>query len=143
MPGGGGYWSTVEDMSKLMIAHMNQGKYNGTSILTEASIDLMHTPLIGIYALGWLVRQDGRQGHTGGPGFGYYSYFYNNNGIAIIYFCNQGDRQDKSNEIIDLIWSKANKLLTEKACETSFYILPVISVFAAIVIIQKFRKRDI
>jgi len=142
-PGGAGYWSTVGDMSKFMIAHMNQGNYNGTSILTEASIDLMHTPLIGKYALGWLVREDGRQGHTGGPGFGYYSYFYNLNGIAVIYFCNQGGLQVKSNEIIDLIWSKANILLTEKTCEKSPFILPVISVLAALIIIQKYRKRDV
>ena len=44
----------------------------------------MHTPLIGIYALGWLVRSDGKQGHTGGPFYGYYGRLYKKKGISVI-----------------------------------------------------------
>jgi len=143
-PGGGGYWSTVDDMSKFMIAHMNQGEYAGNSILNETSTELMHTPLIGRYALGWFVEADGRQGHYGGPWYGYFGSVQFKGTIGVIFFCNQGRNNPESAAIIELIWSKALKLLNEKTCpttKTSQYLFPVISVLLAIGIIQKLRKR--
>ena len=143
-PGGGGYWSTVDDMSKFMIAHMNQGNYAGNSILNETSIELMHTPLIGRYALGWFVEADGRQGHYGGPWYGYFGSVQLKGTIGVIFFCNQGRSNPESVAIIELIWTKALKLLNEKTCtttKTSLYLLPIISTISAIVFIQKYRKR--
>ncbi len=143
-PGGGGYWSTVDDMSKFMIAHMNQGNYAENSILNETSIELMHTPLIGRYALGWFVEADGRQGHYGGPWYGYFGSVQLKGTIGVIFFCNQGRSNPESVAIIELIWTKALKLLNEKTCtttKTSLYLLPIISTISAIVFIQKYRKR--
>ncbi len=142
-PGGGGYWSTVEDMSKFIIAHMNQGTYAENSILNETSIELMHTPLIGRYALGWFVDADGKQGHFGGPWYGYFGSSQFKGTIGVIFFCNQGRSSARSVDIIDLIWTKASKLLNEKTCETtktSLYLLPVTLVLIAVALNQKSRK---
>lgn len=39
---GGGVRSSVQDLSNFFIAHMNGGVYNGTRILNESSVALMH-----------------------------------------------------------------------------------------------------
>lgn len=41
--GGGGLRSSVEDLSHLLTAHMNGGVWNGTRILNETTIEMMHT----------------------------------------------------------------------------------------------------
>ncbi|NVK57629.1 MAG: serine hydrolase [Alteromonadaceae bacterium] len=37
--------STAADMAKFMLAHLNNGSFNGTQILSPATTNLMHTPL--------------------------------------------------------------------------------------------------
>jgi CubicO group peptidase (beta-lactamase class C family) len=56
----GGIFSTVNDLSHFMLAHMNQGVYNGTRILKESTIDEIHSiqssgNRIG-YGLAWLFE---------------------------------------------------------------------------------------
>ncbi|MFX1317245.1 MAG: serine hydrolase domain-containing protein [Promethearchaeota archaeon] len=75
--GAGSLRSTVPDLAKYMLAHMNQGKYNGFQLLTPEKIELMHKKHVLIpgsepagYGLGWLIAVDGTQGHDGAtPGF--------------------------------------------------------------------------
>ncbi|MFX0041726.1 MAG: serine hydrolase domain-containing protein [Candidatus Hodarchaeota archaeon] len=74
--GAGSLRSTVPDLAKYLIAHMNQGKYNEFQLLTPEKIELMHKKHVLIpgsepagYGLGWFVV-DGIQGHDGAtPGF--------------------------------------------------------------------------
>jgi len=80
--GGGGMRSTVQDLSKFMIAHMNDGKIDGLQLLKPGSIELMHgkavsfphqSPVVG-YGYGWIhhnvnpinfIDMRGSQGHGG------------------------------------------------------------------------------
>lgn len=80
--GNGGVRSSVLDLSKFMIAHMNGGRAsNGFQLLQPETVELMHEiavptggsanmiPLRG-YGLGWTISEGGLQGHIGGA-FGY------------------------------------------------------------------------
>jgi len=87
--GGGGMRSTVPDLAKFMIAHMNDGKIDGIQLLKPGSIELMHgkavsfspqSPIVG-YGYGWIhynenpvnfIDMRGSQGH-GGECLGYMS----------------------------------------------------------------------
>lgn len=87
--GGGGMRSTVHDLAKFMIAHMNDGKIEGMQLLKPGSIELMHgkavsfspqSPMVG-YGYGWIHHNEdpvnfidmrGSQGH-GGEYLGYMS----------------------------------------------------------------------
>ncbi|OLS32228.1 MAG: hypothetical protein HeimAB125_11130, partial [Candidatus Heimdallarchaeota archaeon AB_125] len=149
-PGGGGYFSTVEDLSKFMLAHMNQGEYNGTSILTPTTIELMHTEIeTSKRGLGWTVRvsfgvNHDYQGHGGGPWNGFYSGNYYRSTVGAVLLLNQGSNPE-GGTLFEYIVVIANKLLTEKTCPetTSFYLLPIISFFAVFTILRKLRKRKV
>ncbi len=85
--GGGGIRSTVPDLARFMITHMNQGKFNDVQLLEPGTVKLMHeltvslseeSPLPG-FGLGWILLSDtptelldmrGAQGH-GGEKWGY------------------------------------------------------------------------
>ncbi len=82
MVGGGGLRTTVPDLAKFMIAHMNGGRApNGYQLLQTETVEMMHEiaaphtgsinmiPMQG-YGMGWTLAEDGIQGHIGG-GFGY------------------------------------------------------------------------
>ncbi len=87
--GGGGIRSTVPDLARFMIAHMNEGKFNDVQLLEPGTVELMHeltvslseeSPLPG-FGLGWILLGDtptelldmrGAQGH-GGEKWGYQS----------------------------------------------------------------------
>jgi CubicO group peptidase (beta-lactamase class C family) len=54
--GSGGVISTAEDMAHYLIAQTNGGQYQDQALVSPASLDLMHTPPVGInstYAMGW------------------------------------------------------------------------------------------
>jgi CubicO group peptidase (beta-lactamase class C family) len=82
LPGAVGLSSTVPDLSRFMIAHMNNGRApNGFQLLKPETVELMHqvgTPCsdgIDIFRLrgqgmGWAVGRNGIHGHIGGQ-FGY------------------------------------------------------------------------
>jgi CubicO group peptidase (beta-lactamase class C family) len=73
----GGLMTTIDDLSCYLIAYMNQGSYNGTRILTNETVTLMHTiqPPGNIYqnfhyGLGWMIvekplRNTTYIGHSG------------------------------------------------------------------------------
>lgn len=53
----GGLYSTVSDLARFLIMHMNKGVYNGVRILEEETVILMHTMQEGNsigYGLGWM-----------------------------------------------------------------------------------------
>jgi CubicO group peptidase (beta-lactamase class C family) len=61
--GAGALLTTVLDLSKYLIAHMNEGISNGVQILEPESVETMHTAISSGYGLGW---HDGvYQGHNG------------------------------------------------------------------------------
>jgi CubicO group peptidase (beta-lactamase class C family) len=80
--GDGALRSTVPDLAKFLIAHMNNGTYNNSQILLPQTVDLMHTSEIGLsgyelggytlsgQGLGWQIYTDNIIGHGGGiPGY--------------------------------------------------------------------------
>jgi CubicO group peptidase (beta-lactamase class C family) len=63
----GGLYSTVMDLSHFLIAHVNEGVWNGVRILEKQTIEEMHTiqspgnfnPMIqAYYGLSWLFKED-------------------------------------------------------------------------------------
>jgi CubicO group peptidase (beta-lactamase class C family) len=55
--GSGGVISTAEDMAKYLIMQNNGGRFDGTSLLSPASVELMHTAPQTVdsnYAMGWI-----------------------------------------------------------------------------------------
>ena len=76
--GNGGVRASVADLSRFMIAHMNDGRApNGYQLLQPETVEMMHgiavptsgsinlIPTIG-YGLGWTIAEGGIQGHIGG-----------------------------------------------------------------------------
>ncbi|MFW9917235.1 MAG: serine hydrolase domain-containing protein [Candidatus Thorarchaeota archaeon] len=69
--GCGGLRTSVLDLSRFLLVHMNKGIYNGTRILKEQTITLMHEEIPGSsYGLGWAwktlkSRSESVQGHSG------------------------------------------------------------------------------
>jgi CubicO group peptidase (beta-lactamase class C family) len=105
--GSGGVYTTIEDISHFLRAHMNNGTYDSVQILSPESIHLMHTPqtleipAYDIYkdgrkhGLGWIVWPDenlsyehGLQGHLGNVPGGLASMtVMNQNGV--VFFGNE------------------------------------------------------
>ena len=91
--GCGGLWTTISDLERFLIMHMNNGTYKGTQILNETSINLMHAKhvqptedeYIDFYGYGWYYN-DSLQGHSGG-GVCTSNMFFNDS-IGVIYFIN-------------------------------------------------------
>jgi CubicO group peptidase (beta-lactamase class C family) len=94
--GGGGLSTTVPDLARFMIAHMNEGRVGDIQILDPETVALMHAPAvktstdIGMAAsgYGWAIRREepwsywgypfemrGAQGHGGGD-YGYRAGMY-------------------------------------------------------------------
>jgi len=93
----GGLRTTVDDLSHFLIAHMNGGVWNGIRILSEESVEEMHTIQAHSYynfdyGLGFQIwhRKDGIQiGHTGGL-YGVATMMaFREDGNAIIFFINK------------------------------------------------------
>jgi CubicO group peptidase (beta-lactamase class C family) len=95
----GGLYTTVSDLSHFLIAHMNDGVYNGTRILKKETVELMHTPqsgnpIAGIlwYGLAWyhetIFGMD-VSGHAGDiSGVDTWMLFNETEDIGVIYFAN-------------------------------------------------------
>jgi CubicO group peptidase (beta-lactamase class C family) len=65
---GGGLICTSEDMARYLIAHLNEGRYDGARILLPVGIDELHRPAVeanltgiasGHYGMGWFTEQTG------------------------------------------------------------------------------------
>jgi len=99
----GGMYTTAEDLSHLLIAHLNNGVYKDDRILPESSIEEMHKiqyPDSGLVkntiklGLGWLVWVNSTNepiimGH-GGDLLSYYARMFTrvSDNVSIIYFVN-------------------------------------------------------
>jgi CubicO group peptidase (beta-lactamase class C family) len=100
----GGLFTTVEDLSHLFIAHLNNGEFNGVRILEESTIDLMHTPQYPEsrwagnyqYGIGWAIINNQNDetimvGHSGGLiCYSSMMYYFLNDNVSIIYMVNSG-----------------------------------------------------
>lgn len=124
----GGLMTTVEDLSCFLIAHMNGGVYNGTRILKNETVTLMHTiqPPGNIYynyhyGLGWMIlekplRKKVYIGHSGDiPGAHTRMYVDQTDNTSIICFFNS-DRSTYVKKIVslliqNLLFIKAEQLL--------------------------------
>lgn len=93
---GGGLYSTVSDMSRFLIAHMNGGVYQNTSILEKETVDLMHEiqPDNNIrYGLAWMQHTINPRliasGHAGSlPGVDTWMLYNQTEDIGVIYLAN-------------------------------------------------------
>lgn len=107
MPGSTGIRTSISDLSHFLIAHMNNGTYNGKRILKNETIELMHTiqnPKNGYnfylwnysfaglwkYGLGWEFYNESGiiyQGHSGGDlGFNTFMGFRVSDNVGVILF---------------------------------------------------------
>jgi CubicO group peptidase (beta-lactamase class C family) len=111
----GGLMTTVDDLSCFLIAHMNHGVYNGTRILQNETVTLMHTiqPPGNIYknfhyGLGWMIvekplRKNVYIGHSGDiPGTHTRMYIDQADNTSIICFFNS-DRSTNAKKFVSLI----------------------------------------
>ncbi|MCX6663010.1 MAG: serine hydrolase [Euryarchaeota archaeon] len=123
----GGLMTTVDDLSHFLSAHMNHGDYNGTRILQEETVELMHTiqPPGNIYynfhyGLGWMIIKPliGKKiyiGHSGDiPGLHTRMYMDQSENTGIICFFNS-DRSTYMKKFVsimiqNLLFAKAEHL---------------------------------
>lgn len=65
--GSGGVISTAEDMANYLIMQNNNGRFDGTELVTSASGELMHTPpdeVESSYAMGWMASDPNEEPRT-------------------------------------------------------------------------------
>jgi CubicO group peptidase (beta-lactamase class C family) len=123
----GGLMTTVGDLSCFLIAHMNHGVYNGTRILQNDTVTLMHTiqPPGNIYynfhyGLGWMIvknplRRNDYIGHSGDiPGVHTRMFMDPSDNTGIICFFNS-DRSTYVKKFVslliqNLLFAKAEQL---------------------------------
>ena len=111
----GGLMTTIDDLSCYLIAHMNQGVYNGTRILQNETVELMHTiqPPGNIYknfhyGLGFMIvekplRKNVYIGHSGDiPGTHTRMYIDQSDNTSIICFFNS-DRSTYVKKFVSLL----------------------------------------
>lgn len=91
----GGLYSTVSDLSHFLIAHMNEGEYNGARILEKETVELMHEvqPENSIeYGLAWFhtsIKGFSVSGHNGDlDGVDTWMLYNQTENIGIIYLAN-------------------------------------------------------
>jgi CubicO group peptidase (beta-lactamase class C family) len=60
-----GLMTSIQDLSKFFIAHMNGGLFGNIRVLNTTSTNLMHAPIISNYGMGWHCDPNKGQGHTG------------------------------------------------------------------------------
>jgi CubicO group peptidase (beta-lactamase class C family) len=64
--------SSAEDMTHYLVAQLNQGRYEGTALLSSTGVDTLHRPVAlaglsalgGSYAMGWFVGPRDQLGST-------------------------------------------------------------------------------
>ncbi|MBN2065573.1 MAG: serine hydrolase [Candidatus Thermoplasmatota archaeon] len=91
-----GLRSSVVDLSRFLIAYMNEGMYNTSRILKEETISLMLSPHYDSgkhYGLGWQLKSEGSEqyvGHSGGMhGVSTMMAFKPSDNVGVIYFINE------------------------------------------------------
>jgi CubicO group peptidase (beta-lactamase class C family) len=116
----GGLRTSVKDLSHFLLAHMNDGVYNSTQILTSQSVEEMHTIQYDSdtydfqYGLGfqiWETSKGLKIGHTGGLyGVSTKMAYRKSDNIGIIMFINKAF----SNIIDGFVFSLIEYLLFQK-----------------------------
>lgn len=92
----GGLYTTINDLSHFLIAHMNDGSYKNTQILEKETVDLMHTIQSDNsihYGLAWMqfpiLNKFSAMGHGGDiMGVDTWMLYMPSEDIGIIYFAN-------------------------------------------------------
>ena len=156
--GSAGVLSTVGDLSKFLIAHMNKGVYNSIRILEEATVELMHTTVASNYGLFWgnKLVDDSYHGFVSWPWIGAAAMVTKAN-LGLVVFVNQGfldfmddmagivDLYRRLNDVYDYIAAKAKELIPPRPTtdETRFGLitLPLMLVILGTVSIYN-KKRN-
>jgi CubicO group peptidase (beta-lactamase class C family) len=117
--------TSVEEYSHFIIAHMNGGVYNGTRILKEDTVELMHTTHYDSkgwnYGLGWVIEKTGffrikEVGHSGGwPGVHTQVIIRPEKDTAIIIFTNCLDSELRMTFFESLAFTHIQNILFYKA----------------------------
>ena len=120
-----GLRTNVLDLSRFLLVHMNNGTYNGVTILNENSTEMMHSLQLGneFYGLGWYIinlNEEIYEGHQGiAIGSRAEMWYRPSDKTGIIYFWNQCEmfpfryrliEHFAQNEIGRLLWDKADNL---------------------------------
>ena len=122
--------STVSDMAKFMIAHMNQGMVKGTQILNSGTLEIMREKqllltnattggfnLIG-YGLGWMLYDNRLQGHSGAV-IGYLASLFfketENGAFGGILMFNRGFIHKSDDVLKNIFFPTISKLIFEEA----------------------------
>ena len=129
--GAGSIRSTIPDMAKYIITYMNQGKYNGTQLLSPDMIELMHSTQVSLigtttegfeltgYGLGWFLYEGGFKGHGGAtPGFSSNMFFNVTNGYGaygVILMFNRGSALTYDEALINNFIPAINALFLGEA----------------------------
>jgi hypothetical protein len=85
--------SSSEDLCHYLIAQMNNGRYEDSSVVSSKSMDIMHKPVMKGYGMGWLTSSDGVLEHNGqleSYGSQLYIDLKNKRGIALLFNVNRG-----------------------------------------------------
>ena len=120
-----GLRTNVLDLSQFLLVHMNNGTYNGITILNENSTEMMHTLQLGNtnYGLGWYIINKNDEIHEGHMGIAIGAraemWYRPSDKTGIIYFWNQCEMVRFLYHIIEyyaqteigrLLWEKADDL---------------------------------
>ena len=145
--GSAGILSTVGDLSKFLIVHMNKGVYDTIRILEESTVQLMHTPVHNNWGLGWDISAliSGYEGFWTGPWIGATIMITKAN-LGLVVFTNQGLWEEgymgKTLDIIEYIANTAKELIPIQPTKTNLEILALPVLLAVIGTVLMYSKRN-
>ena len=128
--GGGGLRSTVPDLARFLIAHMNAGSYNNKQILLPQTVDLMQTTELLLYGsglggfqfdgygLGWPIYLQNIIAHGGAvPGYLAQIAFktVDNGKYGIVFLFNQGSSLVHDDFLLNTFFPSLINLLFDEA----------------------------
>jgi CubicO group peptidase (beta-lactamase class C family) len=150
-PGSACILSNVLDISHFMIAHMNEGVYQDSQILSDSSISLMHQDSLGNdgYGLGWATSHMDREnipglvGHIGATmGYRVHFFFNKNKEIGVNLFMNQWHPSSfTGNALYQFILNTAYLLEESGTVSTFRPFFSFLSSLCVIIVISRCRKR--
>ena len=88
----GWYICSVEDLAHYLIKQMNGGKYGGKVLVSEEGMAELHRPVLGDYAMGWVVEGNLISHNGGKPDYGSGFYFDTSThyGVVVVFNANTG-----------------------------------------------------
>ena len=128
--GGGALRSTLPDLAKFLITHMNQGSCNNTQILQPQTVDLMQTSQYSMsghnwggftfvgHGLGWPLYTDNIIGHSGAiPGYiSHISFKTVSNGkYGMVFVLNKGASLVQDDYLVNTFFSAMINILHNEA----------------------------